>query len=90
MNSKNVILSIFLYYSIKSAIFPSFAHVITGPKPCIHIVTRSCYSPVLPMRNTYMQGPVNKQKNDDLALFAKESCAFVILKLLIRGHQSHK
>jgi hypothetical protein len=42
-----------VYYSIKSAIFPSFAHVITGPKPCVNIVTRSCYSPLLPMRNTY-------------------------------------
>jgi hypothetical protein len=40
-------------YSIQSAIFPSFAYVTTGPKPCVHIVTRSCYSPVLPMRNTY-------------------------------------
>jgi hypothetical protein len=46
--------NIFLYYSIKSDIFPSFAHVITGPKPCVNIVTRSCYSSVLPsMRNTY-------------------------------------
>jgi hypothetical protein len=27
-----------IYYSIKLAIFPSFAHVITGPKPCVNIV----------------------------------------------------
>jgi hypothetical protein len=40
-------------YSIKSAIFPYFAHVTTGTKPCVNIVTRSCYSPVSPMRNTY-------------------------------------
>jgi hypothetical protein len=52
-NINNLTLTVNVNYSIKSAIFPSFAHVITGPKPCVNIVTRSCYSPVSPMRNTY-------------------------------------
>jgi hypothetical protein len=72
-----------VHYSIKSAIFASFAHVITGPKPCGNIVMRSCYCYAL-----YIQGPVNKQTIDDLACLP-ESCALVILNLLIQGPQSH-
>jgi hypothetical protein len=61
----------FSLYSIKSAILPSFAHVITGPKPCVNIVTRSCYSPVLPMHNILYKGPNKQTKNDDLAYLPK-------------------